>query len=294
MDENKTQENKKNIKVLRTYTSDMADAIRENEVSVIKIALAEKEKRDRESEYKEAKGTNLSKVFLFLGGVALIIVAIFGVSYIIKMKKVIPIPPVATVETFIAYDSKSEIDVTKVTTVNNLLDTIKKGWQIEQKPIEAIFLTKKINNLSETFTSKDFLSLIQTTMPGALIRSLSPKYLIGKYSDSNNTSANKKYSIFFIFETTDYNQAYASMLEWEGTMLQDLYVMFETTKPEDSPFKKPWNDIIVNNKDTRVLPGVNSEGLLYYTFVNKNNFVITNDIEALKEVISRLIIKNAN
>ena len=34
-------------KVLRTYTSDMADAVRTNEVSVIKIALAEKEKRGK-------------------------------------------------------------------------------------------------------------------------------------------------------------------------------------------------------------------------------------------------------
>jgi len=48
-------------KVLRTYTSDMADAIRTDEVSVIKIALAEKEKRDREAMYQKAEGTKTSK-----------------------------------------------------------------------------------------------------------------------------------------------------------------------------------------------------------------------------------------
>ncbi len=292
MDENKTQENNKDAKVLRTYTSDMADAIRENEVSVIKIAMAEKEKRDREAEYKKAKGTNFSKILLLIGGVVLIVVAIFGASYIIQKKKVVPIPPASKIETFLPYDSESDINVTKATSINNLFDIIKKGQQIKSGTIEAFFLEKKINDVSLTFTSKDFLSLIQTTMPGALIRSLTDKYLIGKYSNPSATSMNNKSAMFLIFETTDYNQTYASMLEWEKTMLEDLFVLFNIPKPSDSFIGKPWNDIVVSNKDARVLYGENREGILYYAFVNKNNFVITSSQEALKEIIGRILIKN--
>ena len=48
-------EKNKELKTLRTYTSDMADAVRENEASVIKIALAEKEKRERDAAEEKIK-----------------------------------------------------------------------------------------------------------------------------------------------------------------------------------------------------------------------------------------------
>ena len=56
-------------------------------------------------------------------------------------------------------------------------------------------------------------------------------------------------------------------------MLSDLYILFNINIPESNSglFEKEWKDIIVNNKDARVLYGESGEGILYYTFVNKNN-----------------------
>jgi hypothetical protein len=129
-------------------------------------------------------------------------------------------------------------------------------------------------------------------MPGALIRSLTDKYLVGKYSNGSATNVNDKSAMFLIFETTDYNQTYASMLEWEGTMLSDLFILFNIPKPSNSFIGKPWNDIVVSNQDARILYGENGVGIFYYAFVNKNNFVITSSQEALKEVVTRILIKN--
>jgi len=297
MNENEKQLNDKNIKVLRTYTSDMVEAIRNNEMSVIKIALAEKEKREQEAEYKEAEGTNTSKTFLVIGGIILIAVAIFGSYFLIQKKKEkeIPQPIINNIETFIAYDSQSNIDVANSINASDLLSIIKQEQQIDSGLIKALFLTRKINNVSEVLTSKNFLSLVGTTAPGALTRSLSDKYLLGKYSNPSAVNESDKSAIFLIFQTTDYNQAYASMLDWEKTMLKDLFILFNINIPksDNSLFEKPWKDIIINNKDARVLYGENGEGIFYYVFVNKNNFVITNNIEVLKEVISRLNTKNA-
>jgi len=296
MDENEKQLNDKNIKVLRTYTSDMADAIRTNEVSVIKIALAEKEKREQEAVYKKAEGTNTSKTFLVIGGVILIAAAIFGSYFLFQKKKEkeVSTPTTSNIETFIAYDGTANIDVTNVTNVNDLLSIMEQGSGVDSSLIKALFLTRKTNNISEVITSNNFLSLIGTTAPGALLRSLSDKYLLGKYSNPNAINEQDKSAMFLIFQTTDYTLAYASMLDWEKTMLKDLFVLFNINIPAsgNSLFEKPWKDIIINNKDARVLYGENGEGILYYVFVNKNNFVITSNIEALKEVISRLITKN--
>lgn len=296
MDKNKSQLNDKDIKVLRTYTSDMADAVRTNEVSVIKIALAEKEKREQEEIYKEAEGSNTSKTFLIIGGIILIVVAIIGSYILIQKKKAseIPAPIITNIDTFISYDSSLKIDVTNINDVNDLMETIKKDSLVDTGLIKALFLTKKIDGLTGDLTVKNFLSLINASAPGALTRSLSNKYLLGKYFNKNILNGNNESAIFLVFQTSDYNQAYASMLDWEKTMLKDLFTLFSINiSNSNSPlFEEPWKDIIINNKDVRVLYGENGEGLLYYVFVNKNNFVITNNIEALKEVISRLIIKN--
>jgi hypothetical protein len=297
MDENKTQQNGKDIKVLRTYTSDMAEAIRTNEMSVIKIALAEKEKREQEDLYKKAEGSNASKIFLIIGGIIFIVGAIFGSSYLIQKKKEkdTPLPTISNIETFISYDSKSLIDTTTVTNKDDLINLVKKEIKINDGLIKAIFFIKKTEMSSTLITTNDFLSLIETTAPNTLIRSLSDTYLFGKYSNENAVKENDKSAIFLVLGTKDYNLAYASMLEWEKTMLKDLYVLFDidVSKSSNQIFEKQWKDIIINNKDARVLYGDNGEGILYYVFVNKNNFVITNNIEGLKEVITRLIIKDA-
>lgn len=294
MDENEKQLNNKNIKVLRTYTSDMANAIRDNEMSVITIALAEKAKREEEELYRKAEGTSTSKIFLSIGGIILIAAAILGSYYLVQKKKekdaVTPI--INNIETFISYDSSSVIDVTSATNILELKNIINQKEQASTGTITALFLTKKINNISEIITASNFLSLVGTTAPSALIRSLSDTYLFGKYSNENSVDENAKFGMFLILQTTNYNQTYVSALEWEKTLLSDLFVLFNMPEQNSSLLDKEWKDIIINNKDARVLYGENGQGVLYYVFLNKNNFVIANNVDALKEVMSRLLIKN--
>lgn len=298
MDENEKQLNDKDIKVLRTYTSDMADAIRTNEVSVIKIALAEKEKREQEEIYKDAAGSKTSKVFLVIGGIIFIIAAIIGVYLLYQNKKTQDAnkPLVMTnIDTFLSYDSKSYIDTTNVVSINDLLGVMNQGSiGNTQGLINALFLTKMVNNIPELITSKNFLSLIQSTAPESLTRSLTDKFLLGKYLNPSAVSERAKSGTFLILQTTDYALAYASMINWENTMLRDLFVLFKikVTGTEDPLFEKQWRDIIINNRDARVLYGEDGTGILYYGFINKNDLVITDNVEALKEVTGRLIIKN--
>jgi len=296
-EENKKQYNSgKDVKTLRTYTSDMADAIRTNETSVIKIALAEKEKREQEMMYQQAEGTKTSKVVLIVGGVILIIAALVGSYFLFQKKKdrETPAPVVSTIDTFITYDAYSYLDVTNATNVNELLGIMRTNESEYSGLIKALFLTKKIGETNELTTAKNFFSIIKSSAPSSLIRSLADNYLLGKYSNQDSASPNDQQAMFLIFQVSDYNQVYASMLEWERTMLKDLFPLFNINIPggDKTFFEKPWQDIIINNRDARVINGENGEGILYYVFVNKNHFVISNNLETIREVISRLIIKN--
>src|SRR3989344_235299 len=150
MDEDKTQPTDKKLKVLRTYTSDMAEAVRTNEMSVIKIALAEKDKREQEELYKKAEGSKFSRVLFIIGGIILISFAIYGSYFLIEQKKTKEIPKstITNVESFISYDSKSYIDTTHTGSTVDLMTLVKKEEIPGAELIKVLFFTEKTETSS--------------------------------------------------------------------------------------------------------------------------------------------------
>jgi hypothetical protein len=96
-----------------------------------------------------------------------------------------------------------------------------------------------------------------------------------------------------MFTIKDYNQAYASMLDWEKVLLSDMFLPFSINVSGDRNmlFEKPWKDIIVGNKDARILYDKEGNDILYYIFIDKSKLVITDNRDAIKEIDLRLLAK---
>ncbi len=296
MEENKKPNNlDSDLKVIHTYTSDMADAVRQNEMSVIKIALAEKEKRESEEMYKKSEGSNSSKIFLIFGGIILIGIAL-GITYFVTKKNIETNSPIQTtkeIEAPIVYNEKVFIDTAGLTTHNDLSGAIKKEVENTSKDnsVKAIFLKKDVGGKSELVDVNGFTSLIGETAPQALIRNLGEEYLIGTYNIKDGDIS--KPHLFLIFNIKDYNQIYASMLAWEKTLLNDMNLIFNIDVNEDRSelLEKQWSDIIINNKDARVLYDNLGKEVLYYIFIDKNSFLITDSQDMIKEIGARITSK---
>lgn len=292
----KNSNSDRGIKPIHTYTSDMADAVRENEASVIKIALAEKDKREQEELYKKAEGTGTSKFFLVLGGIILIGGAIVGSYFLFKKSSVSQSPSATAVKeisTLISYDEKVLVDVTENKNQSDLANSIKKEVENvgKARSIKSIFLTEKTSTRVQILPLSNLLFLMNTTAPSALTRTLGDAYMIGSYTDN---SASPKSHLFVMLTIKDYNQAYASTLEWEKTMLNDFFLMFNTdvSGSRSGLFEKQWGDIIIDNKDARILYDNAGNDVLYYEFANKETFIITDSKEAIRELNIRLLSKN--
>lgn len=299
MEDNNLKQNPlgQDLKTIHTYSSDMADAVRTNEVSVIKIALAEQNKRELEAKYKAQQGTNVSKILMLLGGIILIGLAIGGVYFLMKKKEAANIAPASlstkNIDTLISYDDQSFLDTTNATSIEDITKIIntEATKTITPGKIKSLFLTKGITGAAELITSRNFLSIIKTTAPEALTRSLEDKSMTGLYQPKANGS---KPHLFMLFQTKDYNQAYAGMLGWEKTMLSDMFLLFgvDISGDRNALLEKPWNDIIIKNKDARILYDDIGTELLYYVFINKNTFLIADNQEAINEIIDRVLAKN--
>lgn len=297
--ENEPQINneKNGIKTIHTYLSDMAETVRDNEVSVIKIAMAEQNKHEREDLYRKAEGTGLTKTLFILGGIILILCSYFVTSYVIQKNKETTSPLTKTSDTnikqAISYDSQSFVDTTQIENSDDFINLIKPEINKIGKPdsISSIFLTNVIAGKNKILPLENFSSLMNLTIPSSLLRSLSDSYMVGVYTKQVLASGEKP-SLFLMFDVKDYNIVYAGMLEWEKSIVDDLSNLFEINKSNiEDGFKTQFKDIVINNKDARVLYDKNGNDILYYIFIDKNNLVITNKQETINKIITRLLLE---
>ncbi len=289
MDENNKQLNTgNNIKTVRTYLSDMADTVRANDISVIKVALAEQNRNERENIYREAEGSPMKKIFWIIGGVILIGGSIFGAYYILneKAKQNVPIQ-IAKEEAIISYDEISSIDST-----DGLADkiiTIKKEVTEGSKAgsIKYISISNNVAGVKEKIVTKDLFSSLGFSASSSLVRALSNTFMVGTYSMD-------KPHLFMIFEIKDYDYAYSGMLEWEKTLVVDFLNLFEidTNETKLQIGGRKWSDLIINNWDSRTFSNENGNVVLYYLFNNKNYLIVTDNKETINEIINKLIVKN--
>lgn len=280
------------ITPLHTYESDMADAVRQQEATVIKIALAEKAKKENEEISLATKKAFSMNIFYVIGGVVLIVLAIFSTIFLIqKGKEASQITPIKKeVQTIVHGDNQVMLDITNVSTKDDMINAIinLSKTEIKNKTITSIVPVTVSNNVSTVVTSNEFLNKIETNIPGNLSRSLNQDFMLGIYNDNSHNH------LFLILKTNDYDQAFAGMLAWENTLLSDMYKIMniDVSSLATNIFETQWSDKIIENKDSRIIKDSNGSEILIYMIPDKNKIIITDSKGAIVEILSRLVTQN--
>ncbi len=298
MDENKKNEQyqkieKSDIQSLHTYESDMARAIRDNNGSLIKISLAEQKKREAENERNKNSRIHKNNFKFVLLGVLLIGAVFFGANFVIQLIKDRGVKK-ATVErnkTFFTIENQTLIGadflIGKETGSKAIIATLKE--KSVPNEMNVIFFKKEnsIDGVSSFLSTQDFISRLQFSIPGPLVRSLSNEMLVGGYS---NVDAESNPNLFLVFYTNDYDQAFRGMLDWESNLFSDMVTLLDIKIADENSYllTKKWEDILIDNNDARILKNELNEPVLYYMFLDRNIFVITEDLPTLRETAKRL------
>ncbi|HEY4511519.1 MAG TPA: hypothetical protein VJH55_01630 [Candidatus Paceibacterota bacterium] len=285
------------LRPLRTFEGDVADAVKNKNASVVKIAVAESVKKQKSQETLEPPTPVFKNLAIFL--MSLLMVG--GGGYLVYTfyyvpKTVAPATREFAVESLVVPDTQKEFPVSAAnagTIGQAILDT-KTGMNKTLHAVTELYFTQTQNSVKSLIESSIFVNLLSPNIPSPFVRSLSPRFMFG-FHEFNGTHP------FLILKTTFYQSAFAGMLKWEETVADDLNTLFirpsliantEAGKPSTTADflrrSKPFVDVVIKNKDVRMLTDEYEHPILLYTFADKDTIILTTNEFTLKEILDRM------
>ena len=258
---------------VRTYASDVADAMRRGQGSMVKIALAEQARREDGGEDVADKATSRKFIALSIGLIALgIIIAV--VAIIATKKK--PVTVVTNVP-------PPMIGMTRTTIKSRISDAL-----VNAAPrLNTIQSIVPVEQSGETYTevsTEQFLTRIESAMPSALRRTLDSHMLFGVHAFDGNGP-------FLLLTTDSYATAFDAMLTYERVMFDEFYDVFGLSATDYRYlFTSQFQDKVIRNQDTRALLSPEGKPVFFYTFLGekKNVILIATKESTVEEVVRRL------
>jgi len=286
----------KEVKTLRTYRDDVANILKSQKTSLSKMVVSEKEKRP----YRDNKigEEGLSKK-IPLGFMVIIIIVLFSLiagfvgNYYINKKNNAGITEII-IPSFIFSDYQKELFLNNLNK-KSIIEDITAEIDLTSIPLGQIiqlfltiedstgqFVVEKADGSKLLLTTEVFLNLLETKSLSPLKRSLRPDFVFGLHSALGNNP-------FLIFKVKSYENAFAGMLTWEKTMFDELSFLFQRRDSKIDRYKNDFQDLIISNKDVRVL--LNNEGKIefVYAFINRETLIVANNETTLKELFKRLL-----
>ncbi len=284
LQDEKNAQPKPKIQGLRTFSSDMAQAVRSGEASIVKIAIAEQKKKQA---YENFSPTSAKNKFFIIGSISLLVLgALILVYFFVFANKttVEKVPVEEKVGTLVFANENKTFDVTDLAKdkVQTIIKNEIKNATIEEGQAINLFFIESTTGGKKTVRGGDFIKKIGSTAPGIFTRALTGEYMMGIYKETENEP-------FIIFQNNNFNNTYAGLLEWESTMVDDFFIMFSIPVggTESYILTKGFQDTTLKNIDVRQLLSNTGETVLIYGFLDEETMVLTTTESAFTELYDR-------
>ncbi len=280
-----------NIKRLRTYKEDVAEALKREKTSVVKMVIDEQRRKEGLAPIAQTSSKK-NAVFVWLGLILLILGAgTIALVYVFKKQDQTAVTlSGGKIISLVFAENEKKISITdtpadrlgkiiklEVSSADIRLDTI-----LNLRFTEAGAVTDSRGEPIEMdVNAGKFLGALQIDLPPVLLRSLTGEFMVGVHAWNGNQA-------FIILKNNFYENAFAGMLRWEETMAKDLLPVF-TNRSLDSFYGRTFQDLVIKNRDIRGITDENGEPILMYIFANRETVIIATHKDTLNEAVSRLL-----
>lgn len=300
------------IRSLRTLEGDIAEALKNQNINVTKINIAENARAEEQKNQIEtpANQPNISKQAmlvrpikapevvknnidvkstaknsaLFFFTLIFIGAGFYGLYYFYKKS---PLPfiegnvPVQTnnYRSLIFSDSREDLFFTSLIGINirDILKEKKESPISKEESVVEVLIGKGNEDDKTVISGEEFISITTENAPESVSRSLRNRFMYGFYEKDATRKP-------FLVMTTDlFQNLFSGTLKWEPAMRADFSSWFM----DDVAVANSFIDKIYKNRDLRVLNDNNGNIVLLYTFLDKDTLIMTTGLDTLDEIIDR-------
>ncbi len=212
---------------VRTFQTDVAHSVKNDNVSMIKIALAEKARQEQGVGYADLSRPGRKHGGLIVILVVLLLIGGSVTAWYFYVNK--PLPPtiserIAPNEPELLYSEEQAM----VSSFDKSSDQIVRELRAEMLAdsdlgvIKRTLLSAGTATSTRNTTTAEFLTLIRSRASDNLKSAFGSQYFLGGYS-------NKPHDSFILIKVNSYESAYPGMLQWEPYMDSDLGRFFPSS-----------------------------------------------------------------
>lgn len=311
------------IKKIQTYEDAVKEALQKQSMSSASMLMAEQKKRESFKNEDYSESIKNPKNFLFLILSIILVVLAFGVlifSLISDNKNLSNEDPKSILKSKY-FETEQSVEVSSAQLSRNTLNKIQQAFNepYEINDVVNIVITKEVKadptsvfdfKKKVPYNTLDLLSLIEARAPELVRNYLDEEFVLGVHKSSKNEP-------FLIIKTTNFENVFAGMFEWEFVLAKDMSNIFvkeiasvkktperillptnaststSTTDLISAPQRtidntRVWKDRVINNIDARVLLGENDEVVFFYAFIDNEYLFFGTKEETLNEIIRRV------
>jgi len=237
-------QNTGSIKSLRTFQGDVAEAIKQQNASVLTIAFAEKRRQENvakplpranvvtsapqaimqvvpQKEKKTADPQVRKNILMIALSILLIAFGIGSVAgfYYLQKKQTDPITKEERSSSILGWSKKETLMVEPLKR-DSLIDAIYTKRQVGQIGEGEILYIEFVGTIDQFVTTQEFFSILKSKAPASLLRAFGNTFMFGFFKTNGNNVP------FLLVRLESFERAFNGMLSWEKILFEDIGSLF--------------------------------------------------------------------
>ncbi|MCE9643802.1 hypothetical protein K8Q93_00945 [Candidatus Parcubacteria bacterium] len=284
------------LRTIRTLKGDVEAGMAQGKTTVVSMAAAETERRAREATFFENKATEPMRkakiVGFFLLALGTIVIA-GGLFYYFVNNQASEDPQARILPPDYIYSEQFRLLNLNNASGDQVVTELGRARQEttgQLGSIAAIIPIETGSGVSRALTGDELLTRLDPQAPQEVTRTLQGPFLFGVHVFDGNQP-------FLILKPDAYETSFAGMLAWESSLPfrlgRALRPAADWTNASSSLTSVTWNDMVISNKDARVLRSKEGKTLLLYSFIDRSTLVITTNEQTFGEIVRRISLVRA-